>query len=395
MNGFDAEKFKAEVNRLGLAAVEERETPEYVIALEKLKMYFIRFYGLFLYDVFNCMIGTAGKKKQVKIDSSLDFALKNYERIIESKVRNYDPEKANSSSLSFFIYLNKDFTIEWKKQYKRDEMINRFGGMNPDIEDHEIALLNKLQRLYDSLGNDQNNFYQIAADIFDVEEKEIRKLWNNRINTTIDNHEMALLKKLYCLYEALDMSKRDFYEFSSIIFDKPEKEIKKVWIKYKASLPVSLDEPCGPDDSSDRLYLLETVDSGVNIEKQMEEEDYIQKHLLLLNKIYHDSFMDKHKLAFPPHFTNEMIIGWVKEHQKTNVNFEITVAENWDLINIQGKRLYYNEANYRCISDWIFDWFEQVRRQILGKEIAEQLNMSASNYTKVCNQAIELIRKYE
>ena len=413
MNDFDAEKFKSEVNKLGLNAVEERETPEFRIAAEKLKLYFIKFYSLYLYDVFELEIGTANDRKQGKVDSSFDFAYNNYERIIESKIRNYNPENANSSELPFFSYLIKDFVISGKKQYEKDKMITRNAGMNPGIDDHEIALLNRLLRLYNNLGNDKKSFYQIAAETFDITEGEIAALWSKRGTALsvglsgengrnsseeaktmpdIIDRKTALLKKMFCLYEAMDNGKSHFYTDASVIFDKPEKEVKKVWEKYTANLPVSLNETVGSDPDGE--LLLDTVDSGVRIEKQLEESDYIREHLLLLNKIYHDSFMEKHKLAFPPCFTNDLIIGWVKEHQKTNVNFEKTVEENWDLINLPHKRLYYNGADYLCISEWIYDWFEQTRRQITGKEIAGRINMSASGFTKVCNQAKEIIENY-
>lgn len=350
MNGFDAEKYKQDINRLGLEAVNARGTPDFQLILCKLKTTFISNYILYLYDVFALKISfdtdesqaspeaiKKSEEKQEKIDLCSDFAEKNYEKIIEGKVNNFNPENVGESELPFFSYLIFDFKKGGEKSIAKERMKAGYGGYSAIITDREAILLKKMRNLYESLDK-RAGFISEAAEILDEKEEKLAALWG-------------------------DYAGKTFF---------------------------SLD-----DELEDGTYEEIISDERENVEAEVTESTDVHTMLLVLNRIYHDSFMEKHRTAFPPYFTNELIKEWIKAlNKKSNVSFNDYVRTNWDYINFSDRRTVYREAEYYCIREFIYDWFEEVRREIFGKEIAERIGMSASNFTKVCKQAEELIRQY-
>ena len=355
MNGFDVKKYVDEVNRLGLDAVEKRGTPDFKPATEKLKLYFIKNYILYLHDIKRLEIdfktfdsgkskiaANLNEKKQSYIDREFDYAYSKFKgNFFENKVNNFDPEKAGNSTAPFFAFLIRDFTIGAKNRTAKEEKKNQTNWMVNYLSDRDARLIKKMRDLYDSMDK-SGNFFTETSIKFGISEKKAKELW----------------------------SKNQDYFFS---------------LNKKFS-----------DDDGNSVETADTVEDIVERVEDVYEAKYgFAEELLLWNKIYRESFMPKHKAAFPPYFTNEMIVCWVDDVKDKNENRENTIRDKWDVIDVATRRRMYPETKYLCIRESIYDQFEDIRRIITGKEIAASIGMSPSNFTKACNQAKELIQNYK
>jgi len=378
MNGFDKAEYISEVNRLGLIAVEQKNSEDFLFAFQKLCGYFIKGYMSYLYElnwidlnkenekrINNIQNQTTNNKEQVdeydikieSIEAYYDFAIStsektvkdetddyidsdekyemNYVRILKNKVEKFDSNIAGNSANSFFAFIITDFMQDGRRQAKSADNARRRAGICDKTNDR---IMSQVLKVTDGAEFTVSKVKEIAKKL-NMDESVLRKHLQNN-----DNYYAESLD----FYNEDDNDECDAVSLGDTIQDKG-----------------ALDDIHRSEESDKNIFIM------------MEK----------LNDICRESFFEKYKQVFSRGFTNSLIIGWVKQYQKTNISFNKTVIECWDIINFEYKRKIYNPEEFLFISGFMYDWFDDVRREILRKEIAQSLGLSASNFTKIYKNA--------
>ena len=342
-DNYEADNFQTEVNRLGLLAVASKDTEDFQEALDNLINYFKANYIFYL-------------------------------------VQEY--EKKTCPGI-YATYFNQNFGND------RDEMLKKHRQALENINIKYLAVIKSLPATLknkvsnydpDKISNEKNPFFgYISFDIFKKGKDAVNE--NSRGEWGLKREDRLLLEKILDVFDALELP------YSSIVGK--EEAIKELGISEKLfdQLMTISQKSIDFEDVNNKVF-----DSYIN---PLEDgEELMIRILLKMNDVYRIHFVDKHKIVFPKEFTNKLINNSVDlVRGKKNKSFEQTVADNWDELDIEYMHKTYANGDYLCVDSLIFIWFEEVKRQIFSKEIAEKIGVSPSYYTKIYLEAKALVKE--